>query len=367
MSDKALIKTDDVPDLSIEEFGSRRDIAALSNRIRAMMPNGDKLKPAEAMAAAQYALTLGANPFRGEVYAYTDWRGNLQMVEGYKLLVRWAKRQCDYSEWYTPLGDLGDGDVGFTCYILRTDKIDLLQTFLNNEMPYKQAMDIVTTSAGGVVRRKEQYKKKDGSPIDPPTGWTWEDVAKKRALKNALNKSHGVPSLQEIGEASWRVGDTETQPEDWQDVTSDMSPGEAAAEAEYNAKRRATAENPTVASAPEAIGDLFGDEVADEYQEGIVTDPEPVDADPMPADEPEPHKWTIEENDALYLWAQERGLSGVQICEYLNVARISQYPGDLDAAKATIDRQIALEVDAEQMPLVDAQAALEVDAGVSGE
>jgi hypothetical protein len=357
MSDKALIKTDDVPDLSIEEFGTRRDIAALSNRIRAMMPGGEKLTANEAMATAQYALTLGANPFRGEIYAYKD-KGKLNIVEGYKLLVRWAKRQCDYSEWFTPMDSLPSGSVGFWCHILRQDKHGLLETLLKNGMEMDQAMDIVTTTAGGVVR--------GGDGTAAPKGWTLEDVAKKRALKNALNKSHGVPSLQEIADMSWRVGETETQPEDWQDVTSDMSPDEAAAEAEYNARRRATAENPTVTSAPEAIGDLYGDDAAEEYQEGVVTEPEAPALPPMPGDEPEPHVWTVEEADALNHWAKEKTLSGNQIVEYLGVARISQFPGDLDAAKTAIEHQIDLEVEAEQMTLVDAQAALEVDAQAEG-
>lgn len=278
---KSLVKTEERPDLGIQEFGKREDIAALGARIRAMMPGGEKLTNQQAMAAAQYALTLGANPFRGEIYAYED-RGQLQIVEGYKLLVRWAKAKCDYSEWYMPLENLDEGDIGFTCYILRKDKHELLQTFLDRGMELDRAMDIVTVSAGGVVRADEMIYSRDskwhkrGDPLGPPTGWTWEDVAKKRALKNALNKSHGVPSLADIARESWNVHGIETQPEDWQDVHAGMLPAEAEATAEYNAKLRQMHERePTVANAAEAVDDLFGDGAGDEFAEGEYEEIEP--------------------------------------------------------------------------------------------
>jgi len=263
---KALTKAQ--PDLDIEEFGSRENITALGSRIRAMMPGGEKLKPQEAMAAAQYALTLGANPFRGEVYAYTDNKGKLQLVEGYKLLVRWAKRQCEYSEWFTPLEGLQPGDVGFRCYILRSDKHAFLETLLKGGMDLDRALDIVTFSAGGVVRRNEMGHA-------PPTGWTWEDVAKKRALKNTLNKSHGVPSLNEIARESWRVGDHDTQPEDWEDVDAAMTPNEAEATALYAAKERERHEQPPVESAV-AVADLYGEDAVEEGQF------EQAEAEPLP-------------------------------------------------------------------------------------
>jgi hypothetical protein len=333
MSDntKALTRPSDIPDLAIEEFGTRRDIAALSNRIRAMMPGGEKLTPQEAMATAQYALTLGANPFRGEIYAYQD-RGKLQIVEGYKLLVRWAKRQCDYSEWYTPMDNLPQGSVGFWCHILRDDKKGLLDSLLRGGMELDRAMDIVTTTAGGVVR--------NGDGTAAPKGWTLEDVAKKRALKNALNKSHGVPSLQEIADMSWRVHETETQPEDWAEVTSDMTPNEAAATAEYNAKTRKRRETPPDITAEEAIEDLYGDVAEAEYVE-------PDDLPPMP-EEKDPHAWTPAEIKELTNWfCNEIVITDKQALEYLSVSKISEFPGDIEAAKAAINAQIAPSVTSE--------------------
>jgi len=332
----ATVKAEPLPDLGIQEFGRREDIAALSNRIRAMMPGGESLSPKEAMAAAQYALTLGANPFRGEIYAYSD-RGKLQIVEGYKLLIRWAKRQCEYSEWYKPLENIAKGDVGFRCFILRADKHAFLETLLKGGMGVDQAMDIVTVSAGGVVRvnemiyaRDSQWHKK-GDPMDPPTGWTWEDVAKKRALKNALNKSHGVPSLQEIARESWQVNGHQTRPEDWEDVHAEMSPAEAEATALYASNLREIHEGePTVASAAEAAADLYGDEPI----EGTVEEPESA-----------PFLWTVDEARRLFTWTRRtKGLEDAVVLKALGItAGMGEYEGSYEDAVETINKHIAQE------------------------
>ena len=335
-------------DLSRAEFGTREDIAALGGRVQAMMPGGDKLSKVEAMATAQYALTVGANPFRGEIYAYKDSRGKLQLVEGYKLLVRWAKRQCDYTEWYTPLPALNDGDIGFTCYILRQDKHGLLEMLLKGGVDVDRAMDIVTVSAGGVVRHNEMhYARKSqyhdiGDPIDPPTGWTWEDVAKKRALKNALNKSHGVPSLQEIARESWVVNGREAEPEDWQDVTADMSPNEAEAIAAYNAQvRRVEATHPEEQDATDAVGDLYGDDAAADFTSPPedTTEGETEMLPPFPEDdEAEPHQWTAEDKAELLTWTRnDLVITDAEMLRALGVNRLDRFTGDLAAAKMVIN------------------------------
>jgi len=347
----AIVKAEPLPDLNIQEFGRREDIAALGNRIRAMMPGGEKLKPQEAMAAAQYALTLGANPFRGETYAYTDSKGKLQLVEGYKLLVRWARRQCEYAEWYKPLENIGEQDVGFSCFILRQDKHDLLQTLLKAGMDLDRAMDIVTVSAGGVVRSNEMQGYNA-----PPKGWTWEDVAKKRALKNALNKSHGIPSLQEIASESWRVNGHDTEPDDWEDVTARMSPAEAEATAEYNAKLREIHEaEPTVANAAEAEADLFGE---DEFNEPLEGEAEPapieVEAETMPV----AHIWVIDEAQRFFRWTRrEKGLPDAEVLRALSIKdSMANYHGSYEDAVATIEDYTHGANDGEQIPFPEEDA-----------
>lgn len=249
----------ELADLQLAEYGTRDNIAALARRMRSMMPGGDKLTLPQAMAAAQYAILVDANPFRGEIYAYPDKRGKLVLVDGYKLLVRWAKRQAQYSERYERMGNLcapttsalpaessatmhvpdgtmpPDGqfllpasDVGFTCWILRNDALPLLKVLIEGGADYKEAFEIAATSAVGIIRRAEMWSARYNKAIDPPKGWTWEQVARKRALKNTLNLSHGAPSPREIAREGWIVGETKTIPADWEECTPEM-PSEARA------------------------------------------------------------------------------------------------------------------------------------------
>jgi len=213
-------------DLSLDEWGKREDIVALSRRIRSMLPGGNKMGTEQAMALAQYAIALDANPFRGEIYGFTS-RGRFVLVDGYKVLVRWAKRQCPYSERCVPLGEdeLSEGDIGFRCWILRDDARATLRDLVQAGAAFQEAYEIAATSAVGIVTQADRTDR-HGKPIDPPKGWTWDQVARKRALKNALNLSHGAPSPREIARESWTVGGTETQPGDWRECTPEMLPVE---------------------------------------------------------------------------------------------------------------------------------------------
>jgi hypothetical protein len=263
-------------DVGLVEWGTRADIVALGERFKSMLPGGQNLSPVEAMALGQYAIAMGANPFRGEVYAYRDDYG-FHLVEGYKLLVRWARAKCNYTEQYVPF-DAGNGNIGYRCYILREDARDTLAMFIKAGAPWQDAYEIATSSAVGVVAAQEQRKQ-------PPKGWTWDEVARKRALKNALNRSHGAPSMQEIATGTWEVNGVKTQPADWLDLPSAMPVYEREAEAEYRARERDRHEKATDISAPEAINDLFGDtsDVIDVVPEPS-TDVEPELAE-MPPEE----------------------------------------------------------------------------------
>jgi len=201
-------------------------VTAYAKRIKKTIPGTKDLTDWGAVALANYGLATGANLARGELYGYEDSHG-LHITEGYKLLVRWAKSKCDYSEWFEPYDT--DKGIGFTCYILRKDKLDLLELLLKRGMD--NAMDIVTTSATGIVRTQEM-----GKPA--PNGWDWEQVAKKRALKNALNIAYGMPSPEELAAETWQVDEVATIDQDWEDTPETATPQERKATAKYNAKRR---------------------------------------------------------------------------------------------------------------------------------
>lgn len=272
MSDeKDIITVDQTP----AEYGGRQAVVTLGKRIKTMLPGGDNLSDAQAMAVAQYSMLLDANPFRGEVYGYTDRHG-FHLVDGYKMLVRWARKTCPYTESYTAIEDLPDGAIGYRCHILRDDARTTLQDFVKLGATFPQAYELTAVSAVGVVTKADMTTR-DGRPMDPPSGWTWDQVARKRALKNALNLSHGAPSPREIASQSWTVGDIETRPEDWADVTPDMPPYEREAIAEGSARIRQAHESAQERiaqghDANEAIDELFGDYAgsasdADTYEE----------------------------------------------------------------------------------------------------
>ena len=214
------------PDLALTEYGSRDDIMALANRITALLPGANKMSPMERQALAQYAILTDANLWRGEIYGWDskgDGTGDLVLCDGYKILVRWAKRQCNYSVKWEPMPAdlLEDGDIGMRCWILRDDSKDLLSTLIQGGATWREAFEIAATYGDGVVTAKDRTTRY-GKDKPLPTGWTWQTRAETRALKNALNRSHGMPSPREIAAMSWQVGDTQTQPSDWQEVTPAM-------------------------------------------------------------------------------------------------------------------------------------------------
>jgi len=58
----------DKPDLSLIEYSKRDDVVAFGNRLLAMLPGAKEIGEQNAMALAQYAISIDANPWRGEIY-----------------------------------------------------------------------------------------------------------------------------------------------------------------------------------------------------------------------------------------------------------------------------------------------------------
>jgi hypothetical protein len=266
------------------EYGDRQAVATLGKRIKSMLPGGDKMSDGQAMALAQYSMLLDANAFRGEVYGYSDNHG-FHLIDGYKILVRWARKTCPYTETYKPIEDLPQEAIGFRCYILREDARSTLREFVELGASFEQAYELATVSAVGVVTKSDMTTSR-GNPMDPPKGWTWAQVAKKRALKNALNLSHGAPSPREIAAQSWEVNGVETTPDDWDDVTPEMPQYEREAVAEGAARIRQAHDTAQERIAQGHTADEAANELFDEANgDGIfhVTAPDfsgaPLDAD----------------------------------------------------------------------------------------
>jgi hypothetical protein len=253
-------------------YHSEEEVHALAIRIKDTVPGANKLTDSHAIAFAQYALITGANPFRGEVYAWEGSDGELIINDGYKLLSRWAHNKEPYSQRFGQYdGKLEDGDIGAVCYIVVASQYDLLARLTEiyardpnlSGDPYDKAFKTIATKAVGVVTSKDMVSKR-GYPINPPKGWTWEQRAETRALKNCLNRSHGMPSMREIAQESYNVDGVQTIPEDWRDATRQMSIPEMESTAVWRAQAR---------KARETIGGDF-DETG-----GDIWDDAEVDAD----------------------------------------------------------------------------------------
>lgn len=297
MTEEKQIATVEIQDTTPAVWGDKAMVSSFAGRIKKLMPGN--LNDTEALALAQYSAVLDANPFRGEIYAYTDRDGKLVLVEGYKLLIRWARRQCNYTDRYDALNaaDMPKGAIGYRCHVLRDDSLKTLTTLTTVGAPWNEAFEIAAQSAVGVVTTQEQGRK-------PPTGWTWDEVARKRALKNALNRAYGSPSPREMAKETWVVNGVETLPKDWNESLDERSQWERERAAELNARDRERRERISEVPAPEAYADLFGDEPP-WGAEAIVEEGELITGgpEPEPADDFDATSYTFKSYDELYLLA----------------------------------------------------------------
>jgi hypothetical protein len=105
----------------------------------------------------------------------------------------------------------------------------------------------------------------------------------------------------------------------------------------------------------------------DETEVETIPNAETIEPDEIIEPNNTSHKWTKQECDHLFLWAKERTLSGEQIITALGVSRLSEYTGDMAAAKARINEWLG-EQDAEPITFDEAVADLygtDVPAGAS--
>lgn len=198
MSDKSLAVQNSE---AIDTWGDSEEINAIAKRLKVMLPNGQNLTNEQAYAAAQYAKLSGLDPFASGFFAMPG--GGI--TQHYAILVNWAQQKAPYSDKYMPLsaeereteGITGDDTIAWKCYVLKRDDAQTLGTYISAGMPFTDALDFVAAKGIGFVTANDR-KNKYGKAIDPPKNWTWETVAKKRALRQALSFSHGKPSVDEL-------------------------------------------------------------------------------------------------------------------------------------------------------------------------
>ena len=131
----------------LQMWGTHGDVDSLAKRLQATHPTCRDLPFDDVLMVAQRMIAVGANIYRDELQVWKDAEGKLHIGEGYKLLVRWAKRISNYSEKWEPLptSALREGDIGLRCYVLRHDARSLMETLLNASVPYQEVLDLVWT------------------------------------------------------------------------------------------------------------------------------------------------------------------------------------------------------------------------------
>ncbi len=300
-------------DQSLILAGEKEDLIDLGHQLKVLLPGGDKLTDNQAISVGNYAQLTKANPFRGEIYGYADKNGKLVIVDGYKLLIRWAKKISDYDEDYgerlsTGVEGLGETDIGYRCTIMRHDRKKAIREYVQLGATFREAYDLVSNSAVGIVAATETRNA-------PPKGWSWDQVARKRALKNVLNTAYAMPSIEELAKDSWQVDGQETVAEDWAAPDTYKTAEEAEAHARLAAQERERKE--VVASMTEDQKQVRAEEI--KTANTVIRNN--GDDDPLEIDDPgEPEK-------AFWAVANSKGIDKAEAGQFIKEA-----DGDFDKA-----------------------------------
>jgi hypothetical protein len=312
--------------------GEKEVLIETGHQLKALLPGGEVLTDNQAISVGNYAQLTKANPFRGEIYGYPDRNGKLVIVDGYKLLVRWAKSISDYDEDYSerlPVGaeDIAEGDIGYRLTIMRHDKKKGVKEYVNMGATFKEAFGLVASSAVGVVRKSETWNSYKKKAVPPPKGWTWDQVARKRALKNVLNMAYAMPSIEELAKLHWQVDDQETIPDDWAEPGAYQSTEEAEAHARLTAQERERQEKVAGMDDQERVA----------YQEEIKTATEVMrdngDDDPL-GEEVKPLPPGMQASTRFWTYANGQRIERAAAGQF-----ISQANGDFDLALELLKSQ----------------------------
>lgn len=197
-----------VANVTPELWGDREEVAAISRRLRTMLPNGARMTTEQAMAAAQYAKLTGLDPFTGGFYILPE--GGI--ADNYKVLTAWAQNREPFTEKYFPLTNEERTEEGMTdaveawkCYIVKRSQQPLMVQMLQLGLSVVEVLGLIATKGIGMVEQTDMVTK-TGQKRNPPKGWTWVGVAKKRALKNAIGFAYGMPTIPELRRLGEQMG-----------------------------------------------------------------------------------------------------------------------------------------------------------------
>lgn len=171
------------------------EMRQFAKTLRLLLPGGEKMTDAEALAGAQYAKTTGLNPFTGDFYVVPG----VGVVPGYQGELKRRtidKRYRPLTEIEIEWNDVLPGDKAVICE--GVDPAEAARARAEGRAPQ-------VTEGFGVVRKAEQWvsyewrsassgkRYKASIPeeqwtkrADPPVGRSWGWVAQNRALKDCM-------------------------------------------------------------------------------------------------------------------------------------------------------------------------------------
>lgn len=179
-------------------YAKREDVRELTQRLMHFHPAANKFGQGIMLKVAQLSIAHGANPFPGPSQEVHVWEGGRQKVNGQWVdgppviyfgihFYRRKAREMDAIAWsFEPRRmmpaerqshNIPEGAVAAICAGSRVSEMKAMRLL---GASFMEARDATRRTGIGVVKA-EELTNRDGKPIDPPRGRTWEWVACKRA------------------------------------------------------------------------------------------------------------------------------------------------------------------------------------------
>lgn len=179
-------------------YADREDVRELTQRLMHFHPAANKFGQATMLKVAQLSIAHGANPFPGPAQEVHVWEGSRQKVNGQWVdgppviyfgihFYRRKAREMDAIAWtFEPrlmmaeerrVHNVPEGAIAAICAGSRASEMKGMRLL---GASFTEAREVTRRTGIGVVK-VEELTNRDGKPIDPPKGRTWEWVACKRA------------------------------------------------------------------------------------------------------------------------------------------------------------------------------------------
>lgn len=252
-----LVTIDEAPIQRID----KDEITAAVNRMRAIVPNGERMSIPSLTIIAQEAILYRIVP--GRDMHYYEGKNGLVRIPDYKYLKNFSsfKEQLLSGDDTATVEDnyrvLDDTEKIKHSIAERCTVAECRLTTKRERRAFaaevRQWIEMGFTSQEAVSLARETYGEigttavgvwdpeeldRWGKPITPPKGWTPLQVAEKLAFKNAMNRKYGIPTADEMSAMAHRMA-RRAMPEHWKpehtdkpiDVQARLADLEAQAEA----------------------------------------------------------------------------------------------------------------------------------------